>query len=276
MVTQASAQHLLPEYDNPPVNEVVCGILFKRIDEFLNPYLGLLWERYKPEYSECLEVVPLVPIIENFDKPSPPEPQADLEAPLLPRTWFVHTNGNGVIQVQRDRFLHNWRKIRPDDEYPRYQNVLSMFRSHLSQFTQFLAEHSLGAVTPLQYELTYINHIMQGEGWETISDVEKVFPNFSWPTSKDSFLSSPESVNWQLTFMLPDQAGRLRTKLQSATRRGDGHPLLVFELTVRGIGNYTTLETMWNWFALAHEWVVRGFADLTDPQVQKDIWRRTV
>src|SRR6266436_4453020 len=112
VVTQASAQPPLPEYDNPPVNEVVCGILFKRIDGFLNPYLGLLWEQYKPEYSECLEVVPLIPVIESFDTPSPSEPQLDLEAPLLPRTWFVHANGNGVIQVQRDRFLHNWRKRR--------------------------------------------------------------------------------------------------------------------------------------------------------------------
>jgi uncharacterized protein (TIGR04255 family) len=276
VVTQASAQPHLPEYDNPPVNEVVCGILFKRIDALLNPYLGILWEQYKPEYSECLEVVPLIPVIESFDTPSPPEPQLDLEAPLLPRTWFVHANGNGVIQVQRDRFLHNWRKIRQDDEYPRYRNVISMFQSHLSQFTQFLEQNNLGVVTPLQYELTYINHILQGEGWETIRDVEKVFPNFAWQVSKDSFLASPESVNWQTNFVLPNQAGRLHTKLQSATRRGDGHPLFVFELTVRGIGSYTTLDTMWKWFELAHEWVVRGFADLTDPQVQKDIWRRTI
>ena len=53
-------------------------------------------------------------------------------------------------------------------------------------------------------------------------------------------------------------------KVQSATRREDGHPVLLFELTVRGIGNYTTLDEMWNWFALAHEWVVRGFTDLID------------
>ena len=45
--------------------------------------------------------------------------------------------------------------------------------------------------------------------------------------------------------------------------------MLLFELTVRGIGNYTTLDEMWNWFALAHEWVVRGFTDLIDPQMQK-------
>jgi hypothetical protein len=127
--------HNPPEYDNPPVNEVVCGILFRRIDEFLNPFLGVLWEKYKPEYMHCREVAPILPIIESFDRPIQPEPQfIDVDAPLLPRTWFVHGGGNGVIQIQRDRFHHNWWRVQPDDEYPRYEHVVSMFRSHLSTF----------------------------------------------------------------------------------------------------------------------------------------------
>ena len=31
---------------------------------------------------------------------------------------------------------------------------------------------------------------------------------------------------------------------------------------------------MWNWFDLAHEWIVRGFADLTTEKIQQNIWRR--
>jgi len=276
VVIQTTSRNL-PEYDNPPLNEVVCGILFRRIDDLLNPYLGILWEKYKPEYSQCREVVPLLPLIENFDRrPQPEAPYIDVEAPLLPRTWFVHADGNGVIQIQRDRFHHNWRKMRPDDEYPRYQSVIDMFRTHLEKFVQFLDENQLGTLTPLQYELTYINHIMKGEGWETIGDVGRVFPSLSLQASKYSFLPSPETINWQASFTLPNRVGRLHTKLQSAMRRDDGHPLLMFELTARGIGDYTTLDTMWNWFAMAHEWVVRGFTDLTDPQVQNVIWRRKV
>jgi uncharacterized protein (TIGR04255 family) len=242
VVTQVTSQHL-PVYDNPPVNEVVCGLLFKRIDEFLNPYLGILWEKYKPEYSECREVAPLMPVIENFDQPSQPESQY-VDILPLPRTWFVHARGNGVMQIQRDRFLHNWRKIRPDDEYPRYDNVIDMFRTYLLRFVEFLEENNLGTVTPLQYELTYINHIIQGEGWETISDVGKVFPHFSWQTSKNNFLPSPDSINWQTSFALPNRAGRLHTKVQNATRREDGRPVLLFELTARGIGDYTILDAM--------------------------------
>ena len=271
METQTNSKEL-PEYGNPPVNEVVCGILFERIDKLLNPYLGTLWEKYKPEYSECREVAPLLPVIENFNRPS--QQGQYIDVPPLPRTWFIHSSGNGIIQVQRDRFLHNWRQIRPEDAYPRYHSVIDMFRTHLSKFTEFLDENGLGTVTPLQYELTYINHIMKGEGWKSISDVGQVFPNFSWHAAKTDFLPAPDSINWHTSFPLPDRSGRLHTRIQTVIRRDDETPLMRFELTARGIGEYKTLDTIWSWFELAHEWVVRGFADLTDPQVQKDVWRR--
>jgi hypothetical protein len=51
-------------------------------------------------------------------------------------------------------------------------------------------------------------------------------------------------------------------------------PLLVAELTVRGIGPDRSVEGMWSWFDLAREWIVRGFADVTGPDVQQNIWRR--
>jgi len=269
MVTQVAP---LPVYENPPVNEVVCGILFARLDELLTPYLGLLWEKYKPAYSKCQEVAPLMPIIENLGQGEPQE----VDMLPLPRIWFVHDNNRNIIQIQRDRFLHNWRKIQSNDKYPRYENIIKDFRDHLSTFTEFLKENNLGTLTPLQYELTYINHILQEEGWETITDIEKIFPNFSWQKGRNSFLTIPETINWQTSFALPELTGRLHSKLQSAIRRDDGRPAILFELTARGIGSYTTLVTMWSWFELAHEWVVRGFTDLTDPQVQKDVWGRKI
>ena len=272
MMSQVGATDL-PEYDNPPINEVVCGIQFKRLNDLLNPYLGLLWEKYKPEYSRCQEVAPLMPMIESFDIPTAQRLEL-LGEPPLPRTWFVHSNENSIIQVQRDRFLHNWREIRTDDSYPRYFTIIDSFREHLSKFITFLDEYNLGVVEPVQYELTYVNIILQGEGWETFSDVGKVFSNFTWSTSESDFLPLPESMNWNTSFLLPKYAGRLHTKIQSGIRRSDDRPLFRFELTARGIGEYKTTETMSRWFDLAHEAIVRGFTELTDFQIQKTLWRR--
>lgn len=123
----------LPEYEKPPVVEVVCGILFEPIDTLLVPYFGLLWEKFKAEYSNCQEVAPLIPTIEYFDEQTVGEFKIS-DVPPLPRIWFIHVNGNGIIQVQRDRFLYNWRRMRPEDEYPRYHSVIHMFQNHLLSF----------------------------------------------------------------------------------------------------------------------------------------------
>jgi uncharacterized protein (TIGR04255 family) len=263
----------LPDYERPPINEVVCGIHFERLDRLFNPYLGVLWDKYKPEYQHCQEVGPLVPIIERFDMPST-QTQESLEIPPLPRTWFIHSNENEIIQVQRDRFLHNWREVRPEDIYPRYPKIIGTFREQLSKLTDFLKEYDLGIVRPLQYELTYVNLIFQGEGWESYRDIGQVFSNFTFPAVENGFLPLPDNINWQTSFALPNRAGRLHAKIQNGARRSDGRPLFRFELTARGIGEYTALGTMNDWFDMAHEWIVRGFAELTTLQIQNTVWGR--
>ena len=103
----------LPEFEKPPVIEVVCGVLFKPLESMLAPHLGVLWDRFKAQYRTCQEVAPLAPIVERFDE-SPGVELAISDKPPLPRIWFIHESETGIIQVQRDRFLHNWKKVRPE------------------------------------------------------------------------------------------------------------------------------------------------------------------
>ncbi len=268
-MTNLSSQ-TLPEYKNPPVNEVVCGILFETIKQFLVPHFGLLWEKFRTEYLSCRHVDPLMPLVEGSTTP-----QADTmfsEVPL-PRVWFVHDDGR-IIQVQRDRFHHNWRRLKPTEEYPRYRKVFQMFQTHFDTFQKFLEEHNLGGIIPRQYEMTYVNIIPQGEGWETEEDMHKVFPDFIWRSINDRFLPRPNGINWQTNVTLPNGAGRLHMNIQNAVRTADKHRVLRLEITARGIGTEKSLDGMQDWFDLAHEWIVRGFADLTDIQIQKNVWRR--
>ncbi|MFQ5822102.1 MAG: TIGR04255 family protein [Candidatus Heimdallarchaeota archaeon] len=271
-----TAEDGLIHYGNPPVIEVVCGILFKPIRLLLAPHLGLLWEKFRSEYPKCREVPPLAPIIEEFeDRGGVPELRVQLtEKPPLPRIWFIHRNENGIIQVQRDRFLHNWRRVRPDDEYPRYYRVIEMFRKHLSSFESFLEENGLGRITPLQYEMTYVNHIPKGEGWETINEIGTVFPDFAFRRQPERFLPLPEAINWRTSFVLPERVGRLHVTIRRTVEKESSHPILLLELTVRGIGSEKSFDEMWSWFDLAHEWIVYGFADLTGKEVQRTVWKR--
>jgi uncharacterized protein (TIGR04255 family) len=275
-VTRATSQKL-PKYDEPPVIEVVCGILFTSLEELLAPHFGLLWEQFKPGYAKCQEVPPLTPVIERLDE-SPQEVTLQYSTkPPLPRIWFLHADGS-IIQVQRDRFLYNWRRIRLEDEYPHYPEVVEKFESHLSTFQSFLKDNELGMVEPLQYEMTYVNHIPQGAEWEALRDIGKVFPDFSWgklsPSGNEPrFLPDPEGINWRTSFFLADDMGRLHVHIQKGQLRQEGRPVLKLELTARGIGSDKRLDAMQDWFAFAHESIVLGFADLTDYQVQKNIWK---
>ncbi|HTV41571.1 MAG TPA: TIGR04255 family protein [Candidatus Sulfotelmatobacter sp.] len=262
----------MPSYENPPVNEVICGIMFKPITALLAPHLGLLWNKFRTEYPTCREAEPLIPVVESFDGEE--TGQVDLSVPFLPRMWFVSKDENAVIQVQRDRILHNWRKVRTTDSYPRYSVVKERFTKQCSDFATFLAENELGTIQPLQFEMTYLNHIPAESGWHTVGDIGKIFPDFNW-RSGDRFLARPEKVNWRTSFALPESKGRLHISIQLALRRQDRLPLFVVDLTVRGMGADRTLSGMWPWFDTAREWIVRGFTDITGPELQRNVWRRT-
>jgi len=261
----------IPAFEQPPVNEVICGIAFLPLERLLVPHIGLLWEKFRADYPTCKEADPLVPLVETFESP---QATPDLAIPFLPRVWFISRDDNAIIQLQRDRFLHNWRKVRPTDQYPRYNTVRTQFEERLLAFREFITENELGTISPLQFEMTYLNHIPIGKGWEKLADVGNVFPDLQWRTSRE-FLGAPERLTWRTAFPLPNQTGRLHVSVSSGMRRHDNLAVLVFELTVRGIGADRSLDGLWEWLSVAREWIVRGFADLTGPEMHKNIWKRT-
>ena len=265
----------LPDFKQPPIAEVVCSIAFESLDAMLAPHLGLYWDIVRAEYSKCEEKPLLTTIIEKAAE----TPKATVQVtmlPPLPRTWLVSGDNQKLIQVQRDRFVHNWRKLEPDDPYPRYPKVMAMFLNGLDSFGAFLKENQLGEIVPIQYELTYVNYIPSGEGWTTLADIGEVLPDFAWRDKQDRFLPTPESNNWNTAFLLPNDLGRLRATVQKAIRHtaDQKQDVIRFDLTARGIGADKSRDAMDAWFELAHEWIVRGFADLTGDKVQHKYWGR--
>lgn len=276
-MNQEEASTALPKYETPPVVEVVCGVQFAPLKALLVPHFGELWQKFKPDYDRCEEMGPLAPMVERFGQLPPTHIEPPSE-PFLPRVWFVHKDDSGVVQVQRDRFLHNWRKAGGD--YPHYDAVIKLFKQRYETFLDFLAENELGTVEPIQYEMTYVNHVPQSEGWETLEDFGNVFPDFPWhahdPWRSENrrFLPNPDGRNLRLNFTLPDESARLHVTIRNGERRNDRHPVLLMELTVRGIGTDKSEGAMERWFDVAHEWIVRGFADLCGKEMQERIWKR--
>jgi uncharacterized protein (TIGR04255 family) len=252
----------LPSYKQPPVDEVVCGIRFEPLPQLKVPHIGLLWGKFRQEYPVTQHAPPIATdtsllVDETIGVP-------------LPRMWFISKADNELVQFQLDRFYYNWR--RRGDDYPRYPSVIEKFEKAKQQLDAFTDELQLGPIKTVECELSYINHIPKGEGWESIDDLPKVMQDFTWQEQKHSFLPAPANVAWQTRFPLPNGQGWLNVKLNEA--RKDGVPLLILELTAKGLGEKTTPTVQRDWFDLAHLWIVRGFADLTTKEIQKTIWKR--
>jgi uncharacterized protein (TIGR04255 family) len=266
-----------PDYERPPVIEVVCGIQFEPIPNFHATTFGLFWQTIRDEYIQAQEMPPLPKVIEQF----PPvanisQPRLEiLGTPPLPRIFFVNKIPSWLIQLQRDRFLHNWRKEKDQDVYPRYPVVLDKFWKAWEKFSKFCEDENLGEPSVNQLEITYINHIPVDQGWKTLGDLGKVFPDVSW-RCEERFLPFPESIGLRLSFILPESQGRLHVSLKHAIRVADSQPVLLCELTARGMSASKNSSAIRAWFDLGREWIVRGFADLIDKKIQKEQWGRKV
>ena len=254
----------LPHYGNPPLNEVVLGVTFEPLSDLKAPHTGLFWSLIQDKFPRCEHA----PIIGDFAAIAEP-----LTGLPLPRLWFINQVDDLLVQLQKNKFLFNWRK--KSDAYPRYDNVSKQFFDLLSRFRSFVSDHDLGVIKPHEFEVSYINLIPQGEGWVQLEDISNLIPGLCC-VQKTRFLSRMTGVLQQAIFDMPDQLGQVVMKLQSGLRLPDQHPVLTLEITARGYKpNSPSFETMHDWFDRAHVSIVCSFEDVTSETVQREIWRKT-
>lgn len=251
------------KYDNPPINEIVCGILFDPISGLQTGQIGALWQKFKPDFSSTQDQPPIATVSEEGL-------HNQTKLPPL-RVWFVHKEDNKIIQVQFNRFLHNWRRTRPDDKYPGYETVIENFKEYLSRFQGFLAEEKLENLVARQYELTYIDHILQNEGWDTLNDLDRALPGFTSLKSENLLSADIREIDSQLVFGLPGDFGQLQLSIRSARRRLDNRQLLRIGFTALSNQAY---EPMREWFDSTHEVIIELFSTLISEEIQKQFWGR--
>lgn len=271
--TESGTMAALPDYGKPPVVEVVMGVQFTPIVEFTAAHLGLYWAGIRDTFGRVEEQAPIAHVLELPPGESPSQPPFQvLDKPDLPRSWFIDATGNRVIQVQRDRFLHNWRKLNPTDEYPRFPLIKRSFLKHWAGFSKFLADQGF-SLEPDQCELTYVNHVKKGDGWDSIKDLGGLFTTFAWRT-RSGFLPTPDNVRWSLRFVLPQETGRLYVEAMIVRVQPQNEPAIRLSLTARGKPpGITDSASMVQWYELAREWIVKGFADLVDEKTDS-LWER--
>ena len=252
----------LPNYDRPPVIEVVYGVRFTPLNDWTLPHIGAFWQRVAKKFPRCEHAPPIGDTL--VIDPA-------IGAPL-PRVWLINGSDDRLIQLQPGRFLFNWRQRVGTEGYPHYWKLSKEFFALFRQFREFVAEHNLGDIEVVDFELTYINHIPEQEGWGLPEQLDRVIGQLEWHESNYRFLPRPSAINWQARFPFKEHLGELVVKLNPVKRVTDDKRLLVLEMSTRGQPAEAAIDDMAHWFSHAHEWIVRGFEDLTSDEAQIQLW----
>jgi uncharacterized protein (TIGR04255 family) len=246
---------------------VSIGIQFEPLERLRIPHYGSLWERLRKDYPTIEHAAPIV----NKDNSYNLDSNTGLP---LPRVWFINQTETRLIQIQANRINFNWRIRDSADSYPRYPEIASNFFKNLDLLEKFLVDYDIGLIQPKLAELTYINIFEPGKEWNSAKDTAKIFNDFQWAKNENRFLPEPQDINWTTTFPLPENKGKLSAKVNNAKRVSDDKTVLQLEMTAsNNIDNYER-KSIESWFELAHEWIVKGFVDLTKSEVQEKYWGR--
>ncbi len=269
----------LPEFDNPPVTEVALSVQFERLDSLKTPQLGYIWGAFRERFPKTEEQPPLEPVVEQFGPRRGRRPGVRLQlspGPLRPRIWLINEVGTELVQIQQDRFIRNWRKQDDSDEYPRYTRLRDLFRDDFSVFCDLIKSQQWGAIEPNQCEVTYVNIIPAGDGWDDHGDLHRVLTVFSQRYS-DDHLGKPEEASVSLQFILGEDGGepvgRLHVSASPTFRISDNHAAIRLTLTARGKPEGTGVDGVMTFHDRGHEAIVRGFASITTPEMH-EVWKR--
>jgi len=264
---------ILPRFLRPPVSEVALSIMFDAV-KLRTVHFGLFWNRVRNKFPELAEQPPLARQIEiETELRRSPEPAFRFEPVAVPmlRFWFLNESGTELLQLQQDRFARNWRAAANVD-YPSYDRIRGPFEEDLKSFEIFLRDERIGELTPVQCEVTYVNHIRRAGVWRSHGDLERVFTQ--WASPAREFLPHVEDGQFVSRYQIRSDGrfvGRLHTSVQPAFAEDD--PIFLLTLTARGNPLGTGLDGALKFLDLGHEWIVRGFAELTTVEMHR-AWER--
>jgi len=264
----------LADFESPPVVETVMSLQFERLTALRAVHFGLFWQRVRERFPKSEEQLPLAPVFERFPEPMPPNGQVQFEtiqAPTLQRVWLINDAGTEIIQLQNDRFIKNWRRSGHHDVYPRYERVIKpAFERDLREFQLFLGEENLGEIKVTQCEVTYLNHIVSGEGWDRFGEIQRIFEFWREPPSPVP--GNPDDFGMRLRFPIMIEEGRpigrLHVEVQPAFRVTDNRPMYVMNLTARGLYGRDL-----DFFDIGRQWIVKAFEQLTTEEMHR-VWRK--
>ena len=252
----------LPSFSSPPVVETAIAVQFRPLKGLKNVHLAEFWSSIAADYPATLDQEPLPPRLESFDAPRPRGPVLQIQAAHLGgRIQAVSADQHAMVQLQNGWFIYNWRRLAAKaDAYPRWSTSSAEFTRRSREFSAFLEGRGFGRPDLVQWEVTYVNHLMKGDDWASPKDWPGLLPGLlgAWtPTT-----GSVEALSSDVQLVLPDRRGRVYIELRHAVLTADNSTeLLTLVLTARGA--VTAGHSAESGLELGHKAIVTLFAEVT-------------
>jgi uncharacterized protein (TIGR04255 family) len=253
----------LPDFENPPIIETVLGVQFTPLPNFSIPHYGLYWEKIKKGYKQFEVHPPIAGTLEEVINLTPGQNF---------RCWFIDESQNNLIQVQKDRFILNWRKVTGDEAYPHYEKIRPKFEQEWRRFFLKLEAEGIGTPEVNQCEVTYVNHVEFDKELTGSGELKRFLASWSGESSGD-FLPKVDKVSLNTSYVMREKKGKLRISIKPVIRGRDGMEVLQLDVSATGRPTSSKTPDILDWLDLGREWVVKGFADFTTPEMHRK-WRR--
>lgn len=259
----------LPDFEQPPLSEVVLGIQYTPPKDSFALYAGKVRDLFADEFPEVREHKALKPYFETFG-PGAPKPRAPASSDgsaLAGRLWFVAPGQGRVLQVQRDRFVLNWHLTPTQSPYPRFERIFQEYQEALGRLEALFQGLGYGALKVNQCEVSYINMI----------PVQRYEQAGEWLNFLSVSAFAAEYLNTKVVELVKDRDdrpyARMYCEIQSMTHKINASKAIAMMLSIRGLADTDTVAGAYEFIKDGRERIVTRFAELTTDAAHK-AWRR--
>lgn len=266
----------LPEFESPPITEVVMGIQFDPLTIGLSGLVSLWQENFKSRYPHIEEHPPLPSSLETFGKVPTPNQTFQLEFVQKPqvRFWFLNEQRTELLQIQDSKFIRNWRKVPNFDEYPRYESLRSRFAKDLSTFNRFIDRRKMDKHID-QCEISYTNVVSEqdlsgGDIHQKLGEILRGFDGHRQVAGCDL-----EGITVNLAWVDRTENGtaaRLRADVVPIVQKS-GKQAYMLTLSYRGTPTAASEKAILKFMDRGRDRIVSAFAEITTEGMHS-LWQR--
>lgn len=255
----------LPDFSEPPLDEVVLGVQFSPMQNYSSVFAGNVHSLFQNEFPKVAEQHLLEPQFETFgggNVQAGPRIQVG-SPPIGTRLWFLSQDENHLLQFQADRFLSNWRRRPNAQEYPRFEGLSEAYERNLRRLEAFFRDSFGQTIEVNQAEVSYIN-VIPVDGF---ADAE------SWLAVWNGGKIDVESVNLSFSEVIRGKDGkpfaRLLHQVTSVYTMDGKNRALRLSLAFKGKPKSETIDEAMDFLRRGREAIVLRFKEITTSEAHQ-------